>query len=527
MSEKGKKKRRAAPPEEAREAPPGASTDTATKVSASVGIVAAMVLATLVNVFVARHYKRWDWTRGGLYTLSDATTATLRSIQEPVRIYVLLPGGDALTLSVQHLLDAYRGETAQLDVEIVDPDRRPADFLAIVKRYGVDVDREEGRVVAGAAAIVARGDRHEVIRQEELVEVDADDDLKRRPRLEQAFTGALRAVLSVDHPKACFAAGHGEGTSLPLREHLRRNGYEVENVEPAREGDKAGSLDGCKVLVLAGPTERLPPADLARFKALVDKGGSLLVAAGPQPDAADRGYVDLGLADLLAPFGVKLDADFVFELDARLRSPRGRGETFAPVPRPHPVTTALIKAADKGVVPVVTVASSISPTGGGATVPLPLLVTSDLAFGMTDFFTWAKTAAPPVPGPGDKKGPLPVAFAAELPAPSGAAHGARLVVVGSAGVLEAANWQSEDLRGTALFVESAVAWLTARPPILDIPQKPAFTAGLRVSDAWLSSAARYTVLYMPFAAALVGVAVYLRRRGERRGLPGEAPKGDQ
>ena len=27
------------------------------------GVVAAMVLAVVVNVLVARHFKRWDWTR--------------------------------------------------------------------------------------------------------------------------------------------------------------------------------------------------------------------------------------------------------------------------------------------------------------------------------------------------------------------------------------------------------------------------------------------------------------------------------
>jgi len=514
------------PPEARDDASTSSSASpTATKISASVGIVAAMVLATLVNVFVARHFRRWDWTRGGLYTLSEATVATLRSIQEPVRVHVLLPSGDALTVSVQHLLEGYRGETAQLEVEYVDPDRRPADFLAIVQRYQIEVEREDGRVVARAAAIVSRGDRREIIRQQELVEVDADDDLKRRPRLEQAFTGALRSVLSSDHPKACFATGHGENPSAALREHLRRDGYELENVEPARGGGD-GAIEGCKVLVIAGPTEHVPAADIARYKAYVQKGGSALVAAGPQPDAGDRGYVDLGLGELLAVFGAKLDADFVFELDPRQRSARGRGETFAPIPRPHPATRSLIKAADKGVVPVLTVASSLSPTGAGGAVPVPLLATSEQAFGMVDFFAWAKTGAPAVPLADDKKGPLSVAVASELPASQGAAHGGRLVAIGSAGVLDAANWQSEDLRGTAMFMESAVAWLTARPPILDIPQKPSFTAGLHVSDAWLAGAFRYTVIYMPFAALLLGVAVYLRRRGERRGLP-EPTKGER
>lgn len=506
-------KAEARPPEPSRKEAP---SQVATKISASIGIVAAMVLAMLVNVFVARHYRRWDWTRGGLYTLSEATVATLQAIQEPVRIYVLLPSGDALTASVQHLLSSYRGETARLEVELLDPDRRPADFLALAQRFGIDVDRDEGRVVARAAAIVSRGDRREIVRKEELVEIDADDDLKRRPRLEQAFTSALRAVMSSERPKACFATGHGETTSQPLREHMTRSGFDVENVEPARANEKT-SLEGCKVLVLAGPTERVPAADIAIYKAYVEKGGSAFVAQSPQPDEGDSKFVDLGLADLLAVFGVKIDADFVYELDPRFRSPRGRGETFAPTPRPHPATQPLMRAAEKGVVPVMTVASSLSTTGGGATVPVPLLVTSEQSFGMVDFFAWAKTGSPPVPSKGDPPGPLTIAFGAELPAKDGAPHGGRLIAVGTAGVMHAANWQSEDLRGTAMFVESAIAWLAARPPILDIPKKPTFTAGLRVSDAWLAATFRYTVLYMPLAAILMGVAVHLRRRGERRG----------
>ena len=136
-------------------------THIATKVSASVGIIAAMVLATVVNVLAARHYRRWDVTRGGLYTLSDPTLAILRSLSEPVELHVLLPSGEPLTLSVEHLLDAYRAESSQLFVDFVDPDRRPADFFALARRYGVDAQKADGRVIAGAAAIVTRGDRFE------------------------------------------------------------------------------------------------------------------------------------------------------------------------------------------------------------------------------------------------------------------------------------------------------------------------------------------------------------------------------
>jgi hypothetical protein len=176
---------------------------------------------------------------------------------------------------------------------------------------------------------------------------------------------------------------------------------------------------------------------------------------------------------------------------------------------------------------VLTVASSLTTTGAGSAAVTPLLVTSDAAFGMVDFKSMA-SGAPAIPGAADKKGPLTVAVAAERPGHDGGhpqtpgpagRHGGRLVAIGSSGAVVGANWQREreDLRGTALLVESAIAWLTERPPILDIPQKPAFTAGLRVSEDWLDATRRYVLLYMPLAAMLVGVAVYLRRRGEKRG----------
>jgi hypothetical protein len=69
-------------------------------------------------------------------------------------------------------------------------------------------------------------------------------------------------------------------------------------------------------------------------------------------------------------------------------------------------------------------------------------------------------------------------------------------------------------------VESAVSWAAAHPVILDIPNKPSFVAGLRLTEDDMSRIFRKVVLFIPLAAALLGVAVQLRRRsGERRAKP--------
>src|SRR5262245_22805508 len=191
-------------------------TSAATKLSTSLGIVAAMVLAVLVNILVARHYKRWDWTRGGVYTLSDATTQTLHTLEEPLHVYILLPSGDPLTISVQNLLDAYRGETSRLRIEPTDPDRHPAEFLAVQQRFGIVAGKtEDGKIVTDAAIVVARGDVPHFITMRDLVETDEEDPQKRRPRIEQALTTAIRSVISKERPRACFTTGHGEGAIEP------------------------------------------------------------------------------------------------------------------------------------------------------------------------------------------------------------------------------------------------------------------------------------------------------------------------
>lgn len=508
--------------------PAQSSAVTTAMISSVTGIVAAMVLAMIANVFVARHYKRWDVTRGGLYTLSEATVQTLEGLSEPVKAYVLLPSGEPLALSVKHLFDAYKAHTSKLTVEVVDPDRRPAEFLALANKYWLDAEREEGRVVARAAMVLVRGDRHTILRPEELIEVDAEDELKQRPRIEQAITSALRSLLERDRPKVCFTTGHGELAAEPLREHLTRSGYEavsIDRIEPQKKG-AAPSFADCAALVIAGPTERVPDAEVSAYQAYFEANGAVLAAVGPQPDPSGQRYFDHGLGPLFAAAGIKLDSDFVFELDPKLRMSRGLGETFTPAPKPHALTQGLARAVARGLVPVMTVVGSIATTGGGSAAVAPLLVTSDKSFGMTDFFGWAKTGSPPLPGEGDKRGPLSVAVASELPAKqgSGKRHGGRLVLIGSSGVLQPANWQTDELRGTALFVEASIAWLTARPPLLDIPPKPAYSAGLRVTEEWLASTLRYVVVYMPVAALLIGVAVHLRRRADKRELPNKPGK---
>jgi hypothetical protein len=60
-------------------------------------------------------------------------------------------------------------------------------------------------------------------------------------------------------------------------------------------------------VVIAGPSEKVPAEDAARYRAFADKGGSFLVTVGPAFDSDRERYVRRGLDELLGSFGLKLE----------------------------------------------------------------------------------------------------------------------------------------------------------------------------------------------------------------------------
>jgi hypothetical protein len=494
----------------------------ATRVFAVAGVVAAGVVAVLVNVLAARHYRRWDLTGHHLYTLSAPTISTLRSLGETMDVDVLLASRDPLNGSVKSMLSAYQAETGRLNVRYVDPDWHPADFLALQQKHGIEAGRtEDGRVVADAAIIISRtGHKPFFVSGADIVDTSGDD-LRARSKMEQALTLTLRNAIDDDRPRICFLAGHGErqlddGSARGLGEldrRLKKNNYDPVAVDTSRPDAKA-PLAACRVAVIAGPTEPFGADEAAGIRTWFERGGNLFVLASPVPDASNRRIRSLSLEAITAAAGIGLGDDFVFELDPARKLPGGYGEQFLAEPKPHAITSGLAGDRNRDLKILMVAAQSLARLPGATVIPAEILSTSKDAFGMTDFFGWVKKGGPPEKVSGDHPGPLPIAMASELLQNKDAgakAHGPRMVVVGSASVALGQSWQEPVLRGGAVFTESALSWLAARPAIVDIPDKPAF-AGARIDENALGDVFRYVVFYMPGAVLLLALAVYLRRR---------------
>jgi hypothetical protein len=500
-----------------------------------VGIALAMIVAVLVNVVAVRRFTRWDWTSNKRYSLTPATVQTLRELPDTIQIWVLLGPADPLEHSVKQLLVAYQAETTKLDIRYVDPDKDVVALEDVKKRFKIETGRtEQGHVVTDAIVVVARGDRHWFLSASDMVEIAPGDDTRVKPKEERALTGAIRNVLGSEKAKLCFTAGHGEmnpddpgpeGAGL-LKDILEKDNYDVTVVDPGAL-DKPKPFDSCSVVVVAGMRGAFTQEETERLRTYLLDGGNMLLAVSPITGSSETGLVSPNLDRALAPFGIALDDDLVIEEDPELSFPGTGGIRFVAQPRPHGVTAALT-GDDKRDVPRVVLhfARSLRRTAEpGAASSADLLYTSPKAFGLTNVVGASEWKDQPKKRPGDLGGPLVVAMAAERPKTNPSApHGPRVVVVGTASVLTSPTFREPlPLRGAALFVESAISWLASKPQVLDVPDRTAVPAGIRITDDDRQAVRRYVLFLMPGAMAILGIAIGLWRRRGEGALPEDAP----
>lgn len=496
----------------------------------SLGVIAAAVITVCTNIMVARFYTRWDVTRGRLYSLSAPSLDTVRGLSEPVEVLVFLAKSDPQRGAVERLLAQYRAESRLLGVRYVDPDRNPAEFVALANRYRLMEGRaEDGRLVSDAAMVIVLGDARWVITADDIVAYD-DERGTLEPRLEQAITEGLRQVLSPRPVRVCFSQGHrepslddGGPTGLgALRHTLETNNYETREVNLGDAGQEL-VLASCDLLVLAAPEQTFEASTAARLVALARRGTSILASVGPVLDEDNRAAAS-GLEPLFEAFGLTPQRQLIFERDPAAIVPLGvGGEVFLAAPKPHPITAGLL---DNRQTPF-RVLLQLSQGFIGQGAAQPLLATSDQAFSVADasFLAVPGTALDQIAH--DAEGPFVVAMASALgvaeqsagagaqaavaPLP-GSGRRARLVVLGSASPLLGHTWQDPTLAGTRRFVESSIAWLSSRPNLVSLAAKPERRVALQFTESAMSEVARYVLLYMPMTALALGVLILYRRR---------------
>ncbi len=485
----------------------------------AISVASACAIFVSANVLGERHYRRIDVTTNHRFSLSHATSETLTGLSGVVVVSLTLGDRDPAKANLLQLLEAYRGASGHIDVSVIDPDHDANAMRDLLRRTNTDL----AAMADDLALVVEYQGRHWFVTTADLFGADEHDAARLIPREERAVTAAIRAVVAAEKTKLCFTTGHEElglsassrGSIGPLGPLLARDNHELSAIDLAA-ADAQSTLKACDVVVAAGPRTPFLPLEAERLASYALLGGSVLIAAGPTFARDSSAAIPLGLGKVTEPFGIALDNQLIIERDLNRVMPETAGTGFFASARAHDVMHGLLGESPK--IGLVSARSMRHQATQGAAVPSVLLLSSDTATARTNDEGVSEWKGPPPMTPNETRGPFALAMASERPKLSpNDPHGPRLIVIGSGYALAGQTFELPPVvRGLAYVTEGAIGWLAKRPVLVDVPEKEATHAPLILTEGGLARVRQYVLLWMPAAAALLGLLVFLRRRSTER-----------
>lgn len=492
------------------------------QVALSAASISALAIVLMLNYLAFRHYRRFDWTSEGMFTLSPKSTKVLRGLTRDVDLYLFLSRGEPAFENTDELIKRYLAVTPHLKPHYVDPDRQPAQFKLLAQRFGVlEGATATGEARADVAAVVALGSQAGAknwhVSREDLVgwEFGGGEDPEHAQlnvKAEQALTGAIVQVTSGRATKVCVTQGHGEwslgeGEERSLagfKNGLRHDNIEWEAIETL---GKKEVPKGCDALFVLGPARAFSAAEAQLVVDYVKHGGNALLALDPVIEYDQ--IQPTGFEDALKTISVRLDRTLAIEADAEHQlAPNGLG--FVVTAFGDHVTTRVLK--DRGRI-VVALARSLSVLEHSDKIE-PLLRTSDKAYAVTEVARAMGTDTPPPRGAGDVGGPLDLAYALNLSGDTATDHekpGGRMIVIGDSDFLQASLLEAAEFDNFHL-ASAWTGWLTQRQALIEIPPKKVKGGNVVFTQEDLWAVLFRVGVLLPGAALLLGIAVWFNRR---------------
>ena len=499
----------------ANESSPGTRTPTSGQRRLMIGanvlvqIIAMLAVVIMVNWLVSRHYTRFDWTKSAYYKLSDKTRQVLTHLKEPVQVIVYLPpqaasdSGEKTLQDVRNLLEDFAtvGKD-KLRVEYVDPDRQLARARQLAEQYKFD---------APDVIIFVSGSRHKFITIRDIVEM-SEGAFGEPPHVkafkgEGVFLSAIQTVTEERPPSIYFLTGHGEHDPESFDQ---RTGYSTlatyikrDNIDIQRWNlqEQQALPTNAAAIVIAGPHKKFSAPEIAALDQYLKRQGRLFLMLDPRTET--------GLETFLQHWGVQVDDDLVMRkagslLGTELLDVNAVGVDYAP----HPVT-AKLRDTNTEFPYARSIRRTTTPEGSPADRPrvTELVKTAPSYWGETDPSSENSTFDPAT----DIAGPLSLAAAVESGQPRGVDVDigvTRMIVIGTSSFTD----NSSLTGGNLDFFMNALNWLLQREQLIAVSPKMPEEFRLDMSPNQQRAVYALVIAGMPLAVAIIGIAVWLRRR---------------
>lgn len=384
----------------------------------------------LLNIAAGRSPARWDLTEDREYSLSPETVLVLAELPGQAALKGFYTSELASSRdNLRPLLDEFEIRSqGKLSYEFIDPNEDP---LA-AEQYGVTRD---------GSMVVILGERSEVVQFPS----------------EQEIASALVRLANPGERKVYFLTGHGEPDIESLeddgygraREAMVAKNYQVEALNLLAEHDVP---EDALVLVIAGPRRPLAESEIETLRAFAEQGGAVVILTQPTEET-DLGQADDRLGAYLAEtWGVSLEDDVV--VDLRSTQPLW---VFAAEYGSHAITDRLQRVGSY--YPIVR-SLRIADRSDLSLSVLPLVQTSEAAWGETDMEALVSEGQAEQDPAVDRPGPLVVAAVGE-----NAASQARLVVFGDSDF--ATNYHFFNYGNGDMLVNS-IDWAAGEEGLIDL-----------------------------------------------------------
>ena len=454
--------------------------------NATVVIFVFLGILIAINVLTFHHKFLWDLTESSVYTLSPQTQKIAQNLPRKVKITAFFQIGSPSREEFQQLVDGYKELTDQIEVELVDPDRRPA----VVKQYGVTTF---GTVVFESG------------KQETKVKQATEENL----------TNALLQVTRDQQKKIYFLSGHKEKNI----EGKERNGYSQAKQALEQDHYKVESLlllqtgkvpDDANALIINGPEKVLQELEIAAIESYLNQGGAVLLLLDPQQDA--------GLTAFLERWGIDIGDDLVIDPLAKLYGSDYTTPIISQI-ADHPITRAI---GQQTIYPMLRSVSAITTEGLETT---QVLFSGPKSWAEKEYKSGKVSLDPGI----DLQGPVSIAVVSskeiksansaeqkpeassdaktsESPASAKKAH---LVVVGDS---DFASNQFFSLYGNGDFFLNTASWLAKEENLISIRPRTRKWSPIALTETQGSLTFLLGVLVFPGAVILMGLRVWWKRR---------------
>ncbi len=456
---------------------------------ATVGVLVALAIVVAVNYLGVRQNKRWDLTASRQFSLSEQTVQLLQSLEAPVKFTVF--DQQVQMDRFRNRLDEYAYNSPQVSVEYIDPDLRPI------------VAREFDVQAYGTVIVDYMGRR-------ERVTTDTEQDL----------TNALIKAMSTMERKVYFLQGHGEKEPNDTERDgysavsglLRRDNYMVERLVLAQQNDVP---DDATVVLIAGPTTDVLPAEAEALRRYLARAGKLMIMLDPPlgPDAAPLPNLEA----IVREWGIEPGNNVVVDVSGATNEPS------IAVAATYPLHAITERFATLTIYPL---ARGVEPIEGGADgrVAQTIVETSRQSWAESDLASLtSETGVGMDEATGDTPGPISLGAAVSAPAEAATpaedqdvpAGGDALVPETRVVVFGDSDFPSNaygGVPGNLNFFANAISWLAQQENLIAIRPTEAEDRRVTMTPRQQTAAMVTSVFLLPALVFGAGIFTWWRRR---------------